>query len=368
MIGMLTLLQGAALTQPFQLQPSLSGPVARAGASPRRAQCAGAIHAKARSQRDAEQGARRPSEDSQHYLRQVRRHAKRATGGESELDQLQALLGCQFRDLALLRQAVTHRSAAPKSLDSNQRLEYLGDAVLGMVVAEHLFRTFPNFDEGQLSTMRKEVVSASALAKVARREHLGRFARLNAGEEATGGRNKEALLADLVEALIAAVFVDRGLDASRALVMRWLGDEMKEAVRDPFGSDFKSKLQEQLRQIRSFQSLRETSISCACFYMSETDFPRHTATPGCRTQATTLSKTGPNTTKDSRRMCWWATSGLDGGSAGPRRLPSAPPHTTRCSCLTKKVPRTLTCGVKQCGKACKMGAPWCVSFCTSVEP
>lgn len=244
--GLLLLLHGPVLTQPFQLWPSPSGRLVSCRVH-RQTPAAGVVCAQAHPQ----PASKRANQDVDHYLQQVRRHAKRATGVESELDELQALLGCKFRDLNLLRQAVTHRSAAPKSLDSNQRLEYLGDAVLGMVVAEHLFRTFPHFDEGQLSTMRKEVVSASALAKVARRENLGKFARLNAGEEGTGGRNKEALLADLVEALIAAVFVDQGLDASRALVMGWLGDEMRQEVRDPFGSDFKSKLQAQLRQIRS---------------------------------------------------------------------------------------------------------------------
>jgi len=185
------------------------------------------------------------------YVQLVRRHAKEATGGGCDLDALQMLLHCQFVSPAVLQQAVTHRSAAPKSLDSNQRLEYLGDAVLGMVVAEHLFRTFPQFDEGQLSTMRNEVVSASALAKVARREDLGRFALLNAGEEATGGRNKEALLADMVESLIAAVFVDQGIDAARTLVVRWLGDDIRRAASDPSGSDFKSRLQEYLRRVNA---------------------------------------------------------------------------------------------------------------------
>jgi len=184
------------------------------------------------------------------HVQLARRHTKRATGREDGLDELQRLLGFAFSNSSVLAQAVTHRSAAKKALDSNQRLEYLGDAVLGMVVAEHLFQTFPAFDEGRLSSIRKEVVSASALARVARRHDLGRFAQLNAGEESTGGRNKEALLADLVEALIAAVFVDGGLDAARTVVLRWLEEDIRLAARDPSGSDFKSKLQEALRRIR----------------------------------------------------------------------------------------------------------------------
>lgn len=261
LLALSLLLAGAAPTQPFALPgaplPLLGGGCCAAPAAGTHVQPPGeaapvlrgrtAVRAQARPVGQEQAG--RPGEDAEQYLRLARRHTKLATGGEAEHGELQALLGCQFRDLAVLRQAVTHRSAAPKSLDSNQRLEYLGDAVLGMVVAEHLFHAFPHFDEGQLSTMRKEVVSASALAKVARREDLGRFARLNAGEEATGGRKKEALLADLVEALIAAVFVDQGLDASRDLIMRWLGDDMKHAARDPYGSDYKSKLQELLRQV-----------------------------------------------------------------------------------------------------------------------
>ena len=188
-------------------------------------------------------------QDAQEIAKLVRRHSKQATGSAGSLGELQRLLGVEFSNAAILKQAVTHRSAARKSTESNQRLEYLGDSVLGMVVAEHLFRTFPQFEEGQLSALRKEVVSSRALAAVARREGLGSFALLNAGEEATGGRNKEALLADLAEALIAAVYLDQGMEAARVLVLRWLGDDIQRAARDPSGSDFKSKLQEHLRSV-----------------------------------------------------------------------------------------------------------------------
>ena len=182
-------------------------------------------------------------------LKLSRRHDRRDSGGHDNLHDLQTLLGCDFHDPQILLQAVTHRSAAQKSLDSNQRLEYLGDAVLGMVVAEHVFRTFPQFDEGILSTVRKEVVSARALASVAHREGLGRFALMNAYEEATGGRNKDALLSDLVESLIAAAYIDQGMDFAHDLVLRWLGNDIERAARDPSGSDSKSKLQEYLRHL-----------------------------------------------------------------------------------------------------------------------
>lgn len=242
-VSVVMLCQCVSVTQPFALNgpPSRDAGWVAAGACRREpAHRPSSVHMQAReTQKD----------DVHEFLSLARRHTKKATGTADELGEMQELIGYQFSDLAVLVQAVTHRSAAPKSLDSNQRLEYLGDAVLGMVVAEHLFHTFPHFDEGQLSTIRKEVVSASALAKVARREDIGRFARLNAGEEATGGRNKEALLADLVEALIAAVYVDRGIDGARTLVLRWLGNDIKQAARDPSGSDFKSKLQEYLRRI-----------------------------------------------------------------------------------------------------------------------
>lgn len=255
-LSIVLLLQCVAVTQPFALQ----GPSSRdagwpAGASSRcegrNAQCRLASQGllPLPSYRPSTHVRESPQADVHEYLKLARRHTKKATGKADELGELQELLGSKFSNRAVLVQAVTHRSAAPKSLDSNQRLEYLGDAVLGMVVAEHLFLTFPQFDEGQLSTIRKELVSACALAKVARREGLGRFARLNAGEEATGGRNKEALLADLVEALIAAVYVDRGIDGARTLVLRWLGNDIQQAALDPAGSDYKSKLQEHLRRI-----------------------------------------------------------------------------------------------------------------------
>ncbi len=256
LFGVLVLAQLCVLAQPLALSPlpqcacarvwQLAAPAFRAVA--RDLQPWPAPPAPGTMRKASMQWALRARPGASHEL--ARWHSRNATGRENDLDELQGLLGFAFSNRSVLAQAVTHRSAATQSLDSNQRLEYLGDAVLGMLVAEYLFQTFPGFDEGRLSTIRKEVVSASALAQVARRQDLGSFARLNPGEEATGGRNKEALLADLVEALVAAVFVDGGLDAARLLVLRWLHEDIRLAARDPAGSDFKSKLQEQLRRIR----------------------------------------------------------------------------------------------------------------------
>ena len=251
----LVLAQLCVIAQPLALSPLPQCACARAWPLAAPAGCAGARdlqpwptpHALGTMRKGSLLWALRARSGASHEL--ARWHSRNATGREDDLDELQGLLGFAFSNRSVLAQAVTHRSAATQSLDSNQRLEYLGDAVLGMLVAEHLFQTFPGFDEGRLSTIRKEVISASALAQVARRQDLGRFARLNPGEEATGGRNKEALLADLVEALVAAVFVDGGLDAARLLVLRWLHEDIRLAARDPAGSDFKSKLQEQLRRI-----------------------------------------------------------------------------------------------------------------------
>src|SRR4029077_12527112 len=132
---------------------------------------------------------------------------------ENRLEELGQTIGHRFRQQELLERALTHRSAAPEEATTgiradNEQLEYLGDAVLGMLVSEYLVGTFPGWSEGQLSKSRARLVNAASLCAAARRLNLGNYLRLGKGEEKTGGREKPALLADAFEALVAAIYLD----------------------------------------------------------------------------------------------------------------------------------------------------------------
>ena len=142
--------------------------------------------------------------------------------------------------------ALTHRSYAYEQggLPTNERLEFLGDSVLGLVVTEHLFRTYPEHSEGQLAKLRAAVVNSRALADVARQLDLGDLVRLGRGEEATGGRDKSSILADTLEALIGAVFVEHGVDAARVFVHYLFDDLMADVATRGAGLDWKTSLQE----------------------------------------------------------------------------------------------------------------------------
>jgi ribonuclease-3 len=147
---------------------------------------------------------------------------------------------------SLLDRALTHRSYAYENggLPTNERLEFLGDSVLGLVVTDTLFRIHPDLPEGQLAKLRAAVVNMRALAEVARTLGLGAFIRLGRGEETTGGRDKSSILADTVEAVIGAVYLDRGLEVAAALVHRLFDGLVEEASGLGAGLDWKTSLQE----------------------------------------------------------------------------------------------------------------------------
>ncbi len=155
-------------------------------------------------------------------------------------------LGRQFNDRDLLARAMAHRSwcAEVTGEQSNERLEFLGDAVLGLVVTDYLYRTYPDLPEGQLAQARASVVNAEALAEVAEEVGMGAALRLGKGEDASGGREKPSILSDAMEAVIGAVYLDGGWDASVELVMRLLGDRITEGAAGPGGHDYKTRLQE----------------------------------------------------------------------------------------------------------------------------
>ena len=146
----------------------------------------------------------------------------------------------------LATQAVTHRSYAYEhgGLPHNERLEFLGDSVLGLVVTEHLFRANPDVAEGELAKMRAATVSQRALASVARELGLGRFVLLGKGEQTTGGADKDSILSDTLEAVFGAVYLSHGLEVARELVMRLVGPTLESAARLGAGLDWKTSLQE----------------------------------------------------------------------------------------------------------------------------
>jgi len=152
----------------------------------------------------------------------------------------------EFRDGELLARALAHRSwcAETAGTDSNERLEFLGDAVLGLIVTDHIFRTYPLLPEGELAKVRASVVNAGVLAELAAELCLGTALLLGKGEDQSGGREKPSILADAMEAVIGAVYLDRGWDGAWGLVMRLLGERIAEAAAGPGGQDFKTRLQE----------------------------------------------------------------------------------------------------------------------------
>jgi ribonuclease-3 len=152
--------------------------------------------------------------------------------------------GHAFRDPGLLAAALTHRSASSRN---NERLEFLGDSVLNLVVAEQLFRLYPSASEGDLSRLRARVVSAEPLAEVAQRIGLGERLQLGSGELKTGGFRRQSIIADALEALIGAVYLDAGLDTARTLVLGLLGERIASAPDVASLKDSKTRLQEYLQ-------------------------------------------------------------------------------------------------------------------------
>ena len=172
---------------------------------------------------------------------------------------LEAAIGYKFHNISLLQNALTHSSYANErwhnSLLSNERLEFLGDSVLGMLVADFLYSTFPDRPEGELTRMRADMVCEHTLALVANRIHLGQHLQLGHGEERLGGRSRESILADATESVIAACFLDGGIEAARELIHRVLLDKEREELVEERRRDYKTELQE-LVQRKSDQVLR----------------------------------------------------------------------------------------------------------------
>ena len=163
---------------------------------------------------------------------------------------LETAIGYRFKNISLLQNALTHSSYANErwhnSLKSNERLEFLGDSVLGMVVAEYLYKTFPDRPEGELTRMRADMVCEQTLAAVAANIDLGRHLMLGNGEEQGGGRTRNSILADAVESVIAASFLDGGMEAARRIIEKFILVEVP--VKKLNNADDKTALQELVQQ------------------------------------------------------------------------------------------------------------------------
>ena len=166
--------------------------------------------------------------------------------GSLPYDELREALGDPVLDAGLLERALTHRSYAYEhgGLPTNERLEFLGDAVLGVIVTETLYRAHPELSEGRLAKLRAAVVNAKALAEVGRTIGVGGQVKLGRGEEATGGRTKASILSDTVEAVIGAVYLSGGFESARAVVLRLFDPLMTAAAGLGAGLDWKTSLQE----------------------------------------------------------------------------------------------------------------------------
>jgi ribonuclease-3 len=196
-------------------------------------------------------------EDAEVAMRIIESHRDDVEGGRvvpfgSELEPLERRIGYRFKDRGLLEHALTHRSRvhedASGGVFDNESMEFLGDSVLGFVIADMLFREFPQHNEGQKSKLKASLVSSASLAKLGTYLDLGEFLILGRGEEKTGGRFKHAIIADCYEALIAAVYLDGGIEAARRFIESQFADLIEEAHRSGTGAsftdDWKSALQE----------------------------------------------------------------------------------------------------------------------------
>ncbi len=173
---------------------------------------------------------------------------ERGARDEAALEELQARIGVRFEDISLLRRALTHRSFTNEHPElagmDNERLEFLGDAVLDFLAGSYLFTHYPEMREGELTNLRAAIVRTETLAEFAEGLGLGSFLLLGRGEEASGGRTRPAILCDTFEALVGAIYVDQGLEPARRLFERLAAPKVQAILREARGRDPKTELQE----------------------------------------------------------------------------------------------------------------------------
>ena len=188
---------------------------------------------------------------------------------------LEDVLGYTFKDKDLLVNALTHSSYANENrasgATSNERLEFLGDSILGMVTAEHLFRTHPDMPEGELTRTRAALVCEGSLHQVARTWGLGQYLRLGKGEESGGGRERTSILADAVEAVLAAMYLDGGIGTARKTIHRFIltGEERAEAANRDYKTTLQELVQKESGQVLSYRLTGESGPDHAKTFLVE---------------------------------------------------------------------------------------------------
>jgi ribonuclease III len=177
----------------------------------------------------------------------------------AKLKQLQKLIDTQFKNISLLTIALTHKSYAAEinSKDFNERLEFLGDSVLSSVVADYLFQKYPKEDEGKLSQLKSQIVSRLNLGKWAKDINLGDYIYVSKGEQSSGGRDRDSILANAFEALIAAVYLDLGYEAARKFILSQLAKQKRLVINDP-KSKFQELMQSQFQTLPDYRVIEET--------------------------------------------------------------------------------------------------------------
>lgn len=170
----------------------------------------------------------------------------------TNLEQFENIIKYQFKDISLLKKAFTHSSYANErhieKFDNNERLEFLGDAVLELVISDYIYGMYPRMPEGELTKLRAGTVCEASLAERAAEIHISEFIMLGKGEEATGGRNRDSILADAFEAVIGAVYLDGGIDAARRHILGQLEDTVKRIRQTLNIIDCKTRLQEEIQK------------------------------------------------------------------------------------------------------------------------
>jgi ribonuclease-3 len=233
---------------------------------------------------------------------------------------LMAALGVEI-DAELMRRALTHRSYSYEhgAVPHNERLEFLGDSVLGLVVTDTLYRTHPDLSEGKLAKLRASVVNMRALADIARSigaGSLGAYLYLGRGEESTGGRDKSSILADALEAVLGAVYVARGIDVASQVVHRLFDDIMEQAAQAGAGLDWKTSLQE---------LTSERGLGVPDYVMSsvgpdhEKTFTAHTIVAGVH-YAPSLGRSKKEAEQAAAETAWRALTAAEGLSAADAAL------------------------------------------------
>ncbi|NLM97049.1 MAG: ribonuclease III [Halanaerobiaceae bacterium] len=171
---------------------------------------------------------------------------------EKLLQELEKKINIEFSDKKILQRALTHKSFSNENsnlkLRDNERLEFLGDSVLSIVISTYIFDNFPDYPEGELAKMRSVIVSEPILAKIAREINLGKYLLLGRGEELSGGRNRDSILSDAMEALIAAIYLEKGIDKAREFIISLFEENIKEVEKGKYIHDYKTILQELIQK------------------------------------------------------------------------------------------------------------------------